>query len=236
MKLVVTRPEVDAPELAAALRQRGHEVVIAPLLAIKARREVHVHKRAYQVIAVTSANGPRSLPPEARRSLNLATQVLAVGTQSAAAAQALGFSQVTSAGGDVHGLVAHIKAHLSPRKGPVLYLSGAETSGDLEGQLKAAGFDVDRVVTYDAIAQKLDRTREAIAESDGVLLYSPRSAKLWQGELARLGLARALLRLRHFCLSAQVAAALPPNTHISIAAEPTEAALLGLLDLAGKAE
>jgi uroporphyrinogen-III synthase len=236
MKLVVTRPEADAPGLAASVRQRGHEVVIAPLLAIKARREVKIPNRAYQVIAVTSANGPRSLAIHARRTLNLATQVLAVGAQSAAAAQALGFSDVTAAGGDVRGLVAHIKAQLNPRKGPVLYLSGAETSGDLEGQLKTAGFDVERVVTYDAIAQPLDRVREQIAESDGVLLYSPRSAKLWQSELARLGLARALLRLRHYCLSAQVAANLPPNTHISIAAEPTDVALLGLLDLASKAE
>jgi len=236
MKLVVTRPEADAPELAAALRLRGHDAVIAPVLAIRPRRDVQVPKRVYQVIAVTSANGPRALSHKARRGLNLAIPVLAVGAQSAAAAENLGFTNVLAAGGDVHGLVAHIKARFSPRKGPVLYLSGAETSGDLEGQLKAAGFDVDRVITYDAVAQKLDRWREAIADSDGVLLYSPRSAKLWQNELARLGLARALLRLRHYCLSVQVAEALPPNTHISIAAEPTEAALLGLLDLAGKAE
>ncbi|MDE2385297.1 MAG: uroporphyrinogen-III synthase [Alphaproteobacteria bacterium] len=236
MKLVVTRPEADAPGLAAALRARGHEVVLAPLLAIVPRRDLKLAHSRYQAVAVTSANGPRSFPDDLVAQIGRATPVLAVGAQSAAAARGLGFTTVVAEGGDVHGLAAAISSQLSPAAGPILYVSGAETSGDLEGQLTRAGFSVERLVTYDAVAQKLDKARAAILAADGVLLYSPRSAKLWVAELQHLGLGAALARLRHFCLSAQVAAALPANTHISIAEKPAEQAMLALLDLAGKAE
>ena len=232
MKLVITRPQLDAEPLARELNSRGIETVIAPLLDIVPRARVAIPRLAFQAICVTSANGMRCLDLP----LPLNWPVYAVGEQSAAAAKAKGFTQVEAHGGDVDGLVAFIAKHLKPSDGPLLYISGAETSGDLEGQLKAAGFMVHRAVTYDAVAQKLDAIAAEIPDCDGVLLYSPRSVKLWTEELARLNLALPDAHLMHYCLSANVADALPAHWPRKVANEPTEAALTSLLDLARKAE
>lgn len=230
MKLIITRPKLDAESLAQALRDKGHEVVSAPLLDIVPRQNVPIPRMDFQAICVTSANGIRALNVP----LPFNWPVYAVGAQSAAAAKARGFTKVEAHGGDVDGLVAFLARNLKPAAGPLLYISGAETSGDLEGQLKDAGFMVHRAVTYDAVAQKLDAVAQNIPSSDGVLLYSPRSAKLWTDELARLNLTLPDAHLMHYCLSANVAAQLPDHWPKKIAPQPTDASLLSLLDIASK--
>ena len=232
MKLFITRPLEDALPLAAKLLVAGHETVIAPLLAIVLRAGVAIPPDRFQAICVTSANGVRCLQGQ----VDLQVPVLAVGAQSAAAAELRGFEQVTARGGDVRGLVEYIQKALIPQDGPLLYLSGAETSDDLEGQLTAAGFSVTRLITYDAVAQKLDGFQLQLHPGNGVLLYSPRSAKLWRSEMARMQLGHIAAQVKHFCLSPQVAAALPPEFPAIAATSPDEPAMLALLDLAGKAE
>ena len=232
MKLFITRPKEDALPLAEKLRQAGHETVVSPLLAIIPRAGVAIPPDRFQAICVTSANGVRCLQGRA----DLQVPVLAVGAQSATAAKLRGFEQVTARGGDVHGLVEYIRLTLILQDGPLLYLSGAETSGDLEGHLTAVGFSVTRLITYDAVAQKLDGLQLQLHPGNGVLLYSPRSAKLWRAEMARMQLDLIAAQVKHFCLSPQVAAALPPEFPAIAAASPDEPAMLALLDLAGKAE
>ena len=101
--------------------------------------------------------------------------LLAVGPQSLAMAQENGFKFAEAHGGDVQGLAAHVAAKFDPQKGPVLYLSGAETSADLQALLMASGFAVERVITYDAVIQTPDDIGLAVKGADGVLLYSPRT-------------------------------------------------------------
>ncbi len=232
MKLFITRPREDALPLAEKLRRAGHKVKISPVLEIVPRAGVSIPSARYQAVCVTSANGVRCLLGD----IDASTPVLAVGTQSAEAAKARGFSNVSAQGGDVHGLVDYIRTRLPPGGGPLLYISGAETSGDLEGQLKAAGFSVNRLITYDAVAQRLDGLTTDLQAGDGVLLFSPRSAKLWASEITRLNLQTVAQRVTHYCLSLQVAAALPPQFPAKAAPRPDENALLALLDLAGEAE
>ena len=232
MKLIVTRPQIDAVPLAITLEALGHSAIIAPLLDIVPRFSVSIPNLPYQAICATSANGLRCL----KTPLDLRILVLAVGEQSAAAARAQGFKNIEAEGGDVDGLVLHVTTKLKPGDGPLLYLSGAETSGDLEGQLNSRGYDVTRVITYDAVKCTLDNHLSAITSSDGVLLYSLRTAKLWCQEIQRLGLNHVAEKLRHFCLSPHVAKALPQNWHRFVAKVPTEKSLLALLDLTGEAE
>ena len=146
MRVAVTRPEEDAGPLTAKLEAMGHEVVMAPLLTIRPRDGVAIPDLPWQAIAVTSANGIRALPPGHHLT---SFRTLTVGPQSLKAARAAGFN-AEAHGGDVDGLAAFIRAELDPAAGPILYLSGAETAGDLEAQLAAAGFDCRRVVLYDA--------------------------------------------------------------------------------------
>ena len=102
--------------------------------------------------------------------------------------------------------------------------------------LEAEGYEVDRVVLYDAVpAEHL--TSGALSalrsgEIDGVLHFSPRTARVW----ARLAPndARDLV---HFCLSQAVADALleeldEPAGSIRVAERPNQDALMALIDRA----
>jgi uroporphyrinogen-III synthase len=232
-KVIITRPIEDALPLAEKLRSMGLQAVILPLLAIRARDAIEIPRRPYQAICITSANGIRFIP---KASALFSIPVLAVGPQSLAAAQSVGFGNVLAQGGDVAGLADYVAEHLQPEQGPILYLSGAETSGDLEGKLQAYRFEVDRVVIYDAVAAKLDGHETEILAADGVLLYSPRSAKLWHAEISALKIAPSVAVKRHFCLSENVAQALPQNWHKTCVHAATEQAILATLDCWRKEE
>jgi uroporphyrinogen-III synthase len=229
MKIAVTRPEEDVGPLAAKLGAMGHEAMAAPLLAIVPRAGVSIPELPWQAVAVTSANGIRAL---AGGALPKTVRMLTVGPQSLKAARAAGFV-AEAHGGDVDGLARFIREALRPDGGPVLYLSGQETAGDLQGQLASAGFDCRRVVLYDAVpAASLGEVETALSrgELDAVLLYSPRSAKIWRGLVEKAGLTEQTSRLAHLCLSRNVAAVLPGSWPAHIAAAPDEAAMLALLE------
>jgi len=189
---------------------------------------IAIPDRAWQAIAVTSANAIRALPAGHR----LKTfRVLTVGPQSLKAATAAGL-QAEAHGGDVNGLAAFIRRSLAPRAGPILYLSGAETAGDLEGQLHSAGFDCHRAVLYDAVpAASLGAAARPLesGEIDAVLLYSPRSARIWLALAGAAGLVAQASHLRNFCLSANVASVLPDGWAKVIPETPDEQAMLALL-------
>lgn len=231
MKVIITRPEEDAAALAAKLKAMGHMPMIMPLIKIVARPNVQIPEKHYQAICLTSANGVRSLKDISHlRNVRL----IAVGQQTLLAAKAAGFSNGTAEGGDVDGLVTYVKKACVPTLGPILYISGSETSGDLEGKLSAAGFAVDRITTYDAVPAHLHGQENKILAADGVVLYSPRTAKIWRHSIEGINLDVA--HLKHICLSQNVAAALPQSWIKMVAQSPTEHDLLAMLDSVAKAE
>lgn len=230
MKLLVTRPVDDAGPLAEKLQGLGHEAAIVPLLAIKPKDSIAIPDMAFQALCMTSANG-LLCPADLSAFYNL--PFYAIGPQSAAAARQTGFTHVSDKGGNVEGLVQYICKHARPDAGPLLYLSGAETTGDLEGKLKSRGFGVARVVVYDAVPEAVPDLVQQIAGADGVLLYSPRSAKLWSTQIADAKASEAAAELMHYCLSANVAANLPKSWVRRISPTPDEYGMLSMLDLAG---
>ena len=209
MQLVVTRPLEDARPLARRLEALGHDVMLAPLMSIRRADRMTIPERNYQAVLITSANGARALGgrPELAR-LKGAT-ALVVGPSSAAAAARIGFSHIAEADGDVAALIASAIALLRPAGGPLLYVSGAVTAGDLAGKLEASGFDIDRVVAYEA--RPADRLPKACAAAmaggkvEGVLLFSPRSARIWTALVSAADLTDAAAQLTHYCLSENVA-------------------------------
>ncbi len=227
MRIILTRPVEDAAPLAEKLRKLGHMPIITPLLKIEARLNVLVPSKPYQAICLTSVNAVRVLGNiDAIQNIPL----FAVGQQSEHMAKDKGFTQVSAHGGDVIGLHKFVIDQLNLNDGPLLYLSGAETSGDLQGLLHRSGFEVDRVITYDAVKSSLANFIVEIESAEAVLLYSPRTAKLWASEIESLKLTHSATRIKHICLSANVAANLPQSWPRAIAAAPTEAALLALLE------
>jgi uroporphyrinogen-III synthase len=228
MRLLVTRPKEDAAALKAKLERLGHHVILSPLLDIVPRSDVVIPLANYQFIALTSANAIRCLDRHPGLDQLRRLSLLAVGPQSAEAARHAGFDKTSEAGGDGLGLARHIIATTTPEAGPILYLSGADTASDFKVLLEQAGFSVCRIVAYEARAAA--SLAPGAGEAEGILLYSPRSAKIWL-ELARhKGIAAP--RMRHYCLSANVAAVLPMGFAMQVAARPTEESLLEIIGAA----
>jgi uroporphyrinogen-III synthase len=240
VRLIVTRPQVDAAALARLLEAAGHNVILAPLLSIRPVDDLEVPQRDYQAVLITSANGARALEQRAGLARLREATAIVVGPASAEAAARAGFVRIEQADGDVHSLVQSTVALLRPGDGPLLYVSGAVTAGDLAGQLQGSGFHVDRVVAYEARpAEALPGPcAEAIAAggADGVVLYSPRSARVWTKLVAEAGLAAAAMQMVHYCLSENVAGALREGLGDGVAAQvarrPDESALLELIPAA----
>jgi uroporphyrinogen-III synthase len=225
MRLLVTRPSEDAQALRAKLEGLGHEVIPSPLLRIEPRASIEIPSAAYQLVALTSANAIRCLAGNPLLDRLRHLPVFTVGPQSAAAARHAGFSSVIEAGGDGVGLADHIIAHARPEAGPLLYLSGLDTASDFTGRLERAGFAVTRVVAYEA--RPATALAPDAASAQGVVLYSPRSARLWLDLAGKHDVPANVMM--HFCLSPNIAAILPDGFARRVAARPDEAALLEII-------
>lgn len=230
-RVLVTRPEADAAPLARRLAGMGIDAVIAPLMTVEATGAA-VDLAGVQALLLTSANGPRALAPRAEVPRDL--PVLAVGDATAAAAREAGFASVESADGDVDDLARLAAGRLDPAAGALLHVAGSVRAGDLAAMLHEAGFAVRRTVLYEAVAAERlpDAARDVLQAGnlDGVLLYSPRSARLFEDLAAAAGLDGALARLDAFCLSANVEAALRgPWRSRHVAPDPAQDSLLAAL-------
>ncbi len=233
MKLLVTRPLDDAQPLAEKLDALGHEAVVVPLLHILARDGIVIPDQSFQALCVSSANGLLAKTDLTRFHH---TPFFAIGPQSALEARRQGFDHVHDRGGNVEGLVRTMCKALKPENGPILYLSGSETTGDLEGKLKAEGFTVARVIAYDAAPSVVTELPQILAGADGVLLYSPRTAKLWVQQVQHAKLESQATAMTHFCLSANVAANLPQGWSKRCSRTPDENGMLTLLDQTDEAD
>ena len=236
---IITRPVADSGRFMEAVRAAGHAVLASPLLEIRFNEGAEIPARPWQAVAMTSANGARAIAAHPARESLIRAFAVTVGPASTKAAKVAGFTRVLQAKGDVKALISTVLERLSPQDGPILYASGAITRGDLQGELAVSGFDVARVVLYEAVqAMELSQpVRAHLAAGKGatVALYSPRSAKVWGRLAAEAGLADAACALTYACLSQNVARALrealPRACDILIPATPDEAALLRMLGL-----
>ncbi|MFY9693425.1 MAG: uroporphyrinogen-III synthase [Xanthobacteraceae bacterium] len=233
MRLLVTRPAADAARTAAALKARGHEVIVAPLLTIEYLPETALGDGPWSTILVTSGNAAHAIAGHKRRDGLRRIPVFAVGKQTAQELRAQGFTDVTSADGDVNDLADLVAARRKP-PALLLYLAGEERSGDLAGALRAKNFVVDTVVVYRTVAAQTlpeEATAALAAGIDGVLHYSRRSAGAFVAAARKSGLLEAALsKPVHYCLSARVAEPLAAAgaADVRIATRPDEAALMSL--------
>ncbi len=234
MRLLLTRPEPAAERTAAALRARGHAVVVAPLLRIEAVENAEIGSGPWAAILVTSANAAPAIVQHERFEELRSLPAFAVGERSAQAMRAAGYADVTSADGNVGDLALLIAQRTKPGA-PLLYLAGADRSGDLAGALAAQNFAVRTAVIYRAVAVAVlpRAAADALAAGiDGVLHFSRRSAEAFVVATHGAGLHEdAVKKPAHFCLSAQVADPLAQAgaADIRIAPQPIEAAMIELI-------
>jgi uroporphyrinogen-III synthase len=233
VRLLLTRPEPDAQRTAAALRAQGHAVHSAPYLRIEPIADAKIDDGPWAALLITSANAAHAIAAHDCVTQLRAVPVFTVGQRTAGVASAAGFTNVTSAEGNVGDLARFVAERMRPA-GSLLYLAGEERSGDLPGDLRARGFAVDMTVVYRAVAVSSlpPPAADALTQGiDGVLHFSRRSAETYVGTAHTAGLLASALKPIHFCLSAQVAAPLTQAgaTDVRIALQPAEAALIALI-------
>jgi uroporphyrinogen-III synthase len=237
MRIVVTRPQADSERTAAVLRARGHDVLIAPLLQVEP--VATDFSSSWGGIIITSANAPGAIAGHPAREKLIKLPLYAVGKRSADAARAVGFTNVTSAGGDVRDLVRVITTRRADAAAPLLYLAGEDRAADLVAELVACGIAAEMAIVYRAISAPFPPALSAAlkaGEVDAVLHFSRRSAENYLSGAARAGVAERALSVQHLCLSAPIAEPFVQAGagNVAIAKRPDESALLALLEV-GKA-
>ena len=216
----VTRASPGAEETAARLLGLGFEPVVAPLLRVQAVAGGPLDLTGVAALAFTSANGVAAYSD---RCAERALPVFAVGAATARAARARGFASVVSADGDVATLARTIVAQ-GPLSGVVLHPGAAELAGNLSGDLAARGVPARTVAVYETVAQALDiGAADWTSDLDGVLLHSPKAARLLADFLAR----HPAAPLTAVCISPAAAEPLSSTglANVAVARAPTEEAL-----------
>lgn len=233
MRILLTRPQADAARTAAALRARGHDVIIAPLLHLELLADAELGPGPWSALLLTSGNAVRAIARHKRGDELRTKKVFTVGDRTAQAMRDCGFADVASAAGNVRDLAALVVARLKP-SARLLYLAGEERSGDLAGQLRAKDFIVDTVLVYRAVAAAdLPPAAAAALRSrlDGVFHFSRRSAEAYLDAARHSGLlSEALAKPVHYCLSGRIAEPLAAAgaANVRIAEQPDEASLIEL--------
>lgn len=236
MRVLITRPEREATTLAAALAERGHVPVIAPLFRLEILRpptDFAATLAASQAVLLTSANGARAL---AEASDQRGRPILAVGDTTASTAEGLGFSSVQSAAGDGAALAELARRQLDPASGPLLHVSGVDVALDLADALKPDGFEVKRLALYDAReeAELPDSARAALQARalDVATFFSPRASEHFARLVQEAGLAGSLADVTAIAISPaalQPLSALPFKATVA-AARPTRQSVLDEID------
>ncbi|HHS94609.1 MAG TPA: uroporphyrinogen-III synthase, partial [Rhodobacterales bacterium] len=174
--LVLTRPEMQSREIAAAL---GPEVaaIISPVMRIVAKTDLP-DLGPYSGVILTSANGVVS-------GLDLTKKrAYCVGKRTAQAATEAG-ADLRLTARDADDLVSRIEG-----PGPLLHLRGEHARGHIAERLNSAGLETHEAVVYAQEALPLIREAlDALAGDAPVVLplYSPRSARLIGAQIGMLG-------------------------------------------------
>ena len=242
MAVLVTRPQPDDEATAAALRAKGFEVMLAPMLRFE---PVAFHDDAearYGAVIVTSANALRGIAAHLNGSQLLKLPLFAVGEHTASAAHRAGFDNVIPANGDAASLrdsvLASVKAKELKKASTLLYLAGADLARDLAGELGERGFTVVTHTTYRMIpVSSLPREAcDAFAASgiEAVLHYSRRSARAFLDAARAGGVEISALAIPQCCISAAVASVVRDAgaAQVMAAASSNENALFEVLDRA----
>jgi uroporphyrinogen-III synthase len=238
VRILVTRPEPDNTATADALRRRGYEALLAPLLRFEALPLRHDDSVRYAGVIATSANALRAIRSHPLSGELIELPVYAVGGRTTEAARNAGFANVVSADGDVTALHKLIVKAIPKRdrKVPLLYLSGSDIAGDIVTSLARDGIVATPLIVYRMIpvTDLSDSIRGAFAAQtiDAVLHYSARSAAAFVAAVRGAALEIAALAVPQVCISESVARVLREAgaTRLVVAEKPQETAVFDALD------
>lgn len=209
MTILLTRPAAQSLRFASEIKQLLPDVstIISPLMMPEYLSPA-IPPDDFTAVILVSVAAAEAAKRISAAGATLPTLAYCVGNQTATAAMTLGF-QVLSAQGDAADLLAMITA-LQPQ-GPLLFLHGRDSTGDIAKNLLLAGIETVSIVTYQQNAQNLtSQAIELLSGRSPVILpvFSTRSARLLQAEITRIS-AKAPLWIA--ALSPAIAAAIDPE-------------------------
>jgi uroporphyrinogen-III synthase len=167
MRVIVTRPQVQAEPLLNALRAQGFDPVACPVIATEPIDDGPIDVTGYDWVIVTSANGAAEL---GARHAGVLPHIAAVGELTAAALEAQGIAvEFVPTLASQEGLLAEL-----PRPvGRALFVGAERARRLLADELPA---------DFRAVYRTVELT-PALPDGDLVLLASPSAAAAW----AKLG-------------------------------------------------
>lgn len=172
MRIALTRPEGRGTELAARLRERGHEVALVPLTRIE-DAEPFPDPAGFDGVLFTSVSAVERAPEGAAWA---GVRVGAVGAFTAAALRERGLPvDVVGTGGG-----AELAAAWGPAEGQRLLLPQAERAHPaLADGLRAAGAEVFPVAVYRTVAlERVDRA--ALSAADVICFFAPSAVRAFE--------------------------------------------------------
>ena len=233
MRILITRPEPDAAELASRLEALGHAVFVEPLISIAVESGPRIETSGFQALVITSANGARAA---GQRIESRSIPVIVVGPASAETASKLGFNSISqSVGNGLPDLVSHIRETVRPDAGSLLHVTSSHVAGDLARELAAFGYTVEcrqayRSETSTALSGKLQaELRQGLISA--AMFFSPRTAETFAALSGKAGLTEACEKVTALALSHNVAKSLNPLTFrkLLVAQNATVSGMLELL-------
>ena len=239
--MLVTRPQPDNDATAAALRAKGYDVLLAPMLRFEPLPFPDDQDTITTGVIVTSANALRAIEHQPGFARLLKLPLFAVGKHTARAARDAGFQDVVVADGDAARLRLKVADSVRGKKkteGTLLYLAGADLSRDLAGELREDGFNVVMQTTYRMapVPTLPASVCDAFAAHriEAVLHYSRRSARAFIDATRESGIEISALAIPQCCLSETVSEVVREAgaTQVTVARTPDEPALFEALDRA----
>ena len=220
----------------ARLEAFGITVSLAPLLSIAFEPIDRQALAGVSGIIATSRNGLRALQRSQALKPALDLPIFTVGPETAALAQAMGFTAITEGPGTASGLADVIAMRAMEFAGrPLAHLAGDTLAFDPGGALAKHGTAVRQIPAYRAegiaVLPKAVLSELAAGQINAVVLMSPRTARIWCGLVKKTGLEGDLGNLTHVCLSQAVADGLllRPSPKMAIAGAPNGREILSLI-------
>lgn len=180
-QVLLTRPDWQACELELELEPLGYRCIVDPMLTIHPVSWDRGLLVGAAALVVTSPNGARALAHASGD--DPLCPVYAVGPRTAEEIRNAGYINVHHAQDTADCLLALIKESMPRLEGRVVYLSGDVCTVDIAEELRRAGQEAIRVVTY--AAQPVERLRASTIDalSSGTLLaatfMSARTARVF---------------------------------------------------------
>lgn len=218
---LITRSEEGAAVYADAIRARGGEAVIEPMLRIE-----HIPSlpdlSVYDGLIFTSVHAVDSFAAQSPRR---DVAVFTVGDTTADHAREAGFKNVTSASGDARDLARLLERDAAGR---LLYLRGADVAQEFDG--------IDAHVVYKAHPVESFTEFCAGALRDGkirtVLFFSARGGAAFAALCRQNGLEGAVSGIKALCISGAVleSVSVLPWKETHVAQHPSRDGMMALLD------